>query len=93
MCNDVRAIKNYLASPKELLRKVDNTLKKSEFNDVPKFEVGQLVIIKSNEDQFRIDSIIENDGESLYVSEKFHKDFYADEIEDFDEYWKAKNDK
>ena len=50
------------------------------------FSVGQLVIVKANEKQFRITSIDDNG----YYSEKFDKTFTEDEIEDFDVYWACK---
>lgn len=51
-----------------------------------RFSVGQLVIVKKDERQFRISSI-NADG---YYSEKFGKTFTEDEIEDFDAYWAEK---
>ena len=58
-----------------------------------KFSAGQLVIVKSNEGQFRIDSVVQKGEEFVYYSEKFNRDFSADEIEDFDKYWEAKKRK
>lgn len=54
---------------------------------------GQLVIIKSNENQFRIKSIKEKDGHLFYYSEKYERYYSADEIEDFEDYWRKKNGK
>ena len=60
----------------------------SAIQEEPKshFSVGQLVIVKANETQFRITSIDDNG----YYSEKFDKTFTEDEIEDFDIYWACK---
>ena len=54
-----------------------------------KFSVGQLVIIKEDESQFRIDSV-EDGEEMLYYSDKFGRYFTEEEIEDFQKYWKEK---
>lgn len=61
----------------------------SAIHEEPKshFSVGQLVIVKATEEQFRITSIDDN----RYYSEKFDKTFTEDEIEDFDVYWACKD--
>ena len=51
-----------------------------------RFSVGQLVIEKATENQFRITSI----DDKGYYSEKYNKTFTEDEIEDFDVYWASK---
>lgn len=51
-----------------------------------RFSVGQLVIVKNDERQFRISSI----NEAGYYSEKFDNTFTEDEIEDFNAYWAEK---
>lgn len=53
----------------------------------PHFSVGQLVIVKATEEQFRITSIDDNG----YYSEKYDKIFTDDEIEDFNVYWACKD--
>ncbi len=58
-----------------------------------KFAVGQLVIIKDDQRQFRIGSVSIKDGKYFYWSEKLKKKFAEEEIEDFDEYWAEKEDK
>lgn len=55
-----------------------------------KFSTGQLVIIKENENQFRIDEVDDSVDVVLYYSNKYEKYFTEDEIEDFDAYWKDK---
>lgn len=52
-----------------------------------KFSVNQLVIIKSNQDQFRVTSIKQENGKIQYYSEKFDTYYPEDELEDFDAYW------
>ncbi len=55
-----------------------------------KFSTGQLVIVKEDENQFRIDEV-DNSGDVVsYYSKKYEKYFTEDEIEDFDAYWKDK---
>lgn len=58
-----------------------------------KFSAGQLVIIKTDQRQFRIDSVYVQDGKYFYWSEKFQKEFGEDEIEDFEKYWADKKGK
>lgn len=62
------------------------TIVSSDANNGCRFSIGQLVIVKNDERQFRISSINE-DG---YYSEKFDNTFTEDEIEDFDAYWAEK---
>ena len=59
----------------------NNSTVEKELNT--RFSVGQLVIVKATEDQFRITSI----DDKGYYSEKFDKTYSEDEIEDFDIYW------
>ena len=54
------------------------------------FTVGQLVIVKADESQFRINAIEVINGEVSYFSEKLNRYFIESEIEDFDKYWEAK---
>ena len=56
-----------------------------------RFEVGQLVIIKSSEMQFRISEIKKENGITMYYSEKFNNWFTEEKIEDFDKYWAEKD--
>ena len=53
----------------------------------PHFSVGQLVIGKATEEQFRITSIDDNG----YYSEKYYKIFTDEEIGDFNVYWAGKD--
>ena len=64
-------------------------MRECRIHEEPKshFSVGQLVIVKATEEQFRITSIDDN----RYYSEKFDKTFTEDEIEDFDVYWACKD--
>ena len=54
------------------------------------YQVGQLVIIKEDESQFRIDEVRFVDDEPVFYSKKYDCEYSADEIEDFDAYWKQK---
>lgn len=57
-----------------------------------KFAIGQLVIVKYDESQFRISDIDDRGGalKPRYYSKKFERYFFEDEIDDFDTYWKNK---
>ena len=55
-----------------------------------KFTIGQLVIVKEDESQFRVAAIKAQDGENVYYSEKHDRKFKESEIEDFKSYWAAK---
>ncbi len=55
-----------------------------------KYSVGQLVLVKENESQFRVASIEVQDGENVYYSDKHDKFFKESEIEDFNSYWNTK---
>lgn len=97
MCNDVgkstiklEKLSNFIMDnlPKAEKEQYENV---SE-SDVNKYSVKQLVIIKVDENQFRIDDVLKcEDGKFLYFSSKYNKYFAEDEIEDFNEYWAAKN--
>lgn len=55
---------------------------------VTKFKVGQLVIVKEDESQFKVSEVMRGeDGVVLYFSDKFDRYFGEDEIEDFAEHW------
>lgn len=58
-----------------------------------KFAIGQLVIVKYDESQFRISDIDDRGGalKPRYYSKKLERFFLEDEIEDFDTYWANKN--
>lgn len=56
-----------------------------------KFAVGQLVIVKADERQFRVTSTFrKEDGTVSYYSDRLNKFFDESEIEDFDAYWAAR---
>ncbi|MBR4213659.1 MAG: hypothetical protein IKR82_06890 [Bacteroidales bacterium] len=56
-----------------------------------KFAVGQLVIIKEDERQFRVTSTFrKEDGTVSYYSDRLNKFFDEAELEDFDAYWAAR---
>lgn len=56
-----------------------------------KFAVGQLVIIKKDERQFRVTSTFrKEDGTVSYYSDRLNKFFDEAELEDFDAYWAAR---
>ncbi len=56
-----------------------------------KFHVGQLMIVKENQTQFKVTDIVEGQGGiTLYYSGKLDKYFKEEEIEDFAEYWNNK---
>ncbi len=57
------------------------------------FKVGDLMIVKANENQFRISSISEENGIKYYFSEKYNKKFPEHEIELFDAYWEKKKNR
>jgi len=58
-----------------------------------KFSIGQLVIVKYDESQFRISDIDDRGGilKPRYYSKKLERYFLEDEIEDFEVYWAKKN--
>lgn len=56
-----------------------------------KFSVGQLVISKEDESQFRVATIKIQEGENVYFSEKHDRFFKESEIEDFNSYWAGKS--
>lgn len=73
--------------------KPNSSGRKTKSNDVVSkdFKKEQLVIVKSTENQFRIDSIEEDkNGNKLYCSKRLNQYFSEDEIEDFDTYWNNK---
>ena len=88
------AIRNQAPTSQKSADNSDNTSLSKEGSDVEesvgKFKAGQLVIVKADESQFRINSVSENDGVVSYFSEKFNRSFNEDEIEDFDKYWADK---
>lgn len=91
MCDNVKEI---AASIKQV---AENTQEKVPAVGAPraesknKFAAGQLVIVKENEDQFRIDDVTEGkNGGILYYSSKFDKYFTEEELEDFKVYWDSK---
>ena len=84
--NDALRTRPLVAVPEKVKEKAD---KQEGQKDVTKFSVGQLVIVKEDESQFRIDSV-EDGEETLYYSEKFGRYFTEEEIEDFQKYWKEK---
>lgn len=89
MCNDVRDIKNaYLAHSSG--DNIPPSFPEPKPSDGEKFSIGQLVIVKQDEAQFRISSIEEVEGSVRYFSGKLNKSFLEEEIEDFDIYWKKK---
>lgn len=55
-----------------------------------KFSVGQLVLAKEDESQFRVATIKVQDGENVYYSDKHDRFFKESEIEDFNSYWNTK---
>lgn len=56
-----------------------------------KFAVGQLVIVKADERQFRVTSTFrKEDGTVSYYSDRLNKFFDEAELEDFDAYWAAR---
>lgn len=71
----------------------DAQIKQENYVEGAKFQAGQLVIVKADESQYRINEVIPEDGKFKYFSKKFNKAFSADEIEDFDKYWKDKKTK
>lgn len=57
-----------------------------------KFKVGQSVIVKEDESQFKISEVMRGeDGFVLYFSEKFDRYFGEDELDDFTEYRRKNN--
>ena len=97
MCNDVGKSTAKLGILSDFIIENMPKAEKNKFervseSDGNKYSVKQLVIIKDNEDQFRIDDVLKGeDGSFSYFSSKFNKYFTEDEIEDFNEYWVAKN--
>ena len=92
MCNDVKEI---AASMKQVANNTQGIAPKPTAPvsnaKQSKFTAGQLVIVKEDESQFRIDDVMENaDGSILYYSEKFNRYYPEDEIEDFKVYWDSK---
>lgn len=53
------------------------------------FSMGQLVVVKEDESQFRINAVENSGKDALFYSEKFNRYFTEDEIEDFDAYWSS----
>lgn len=94
MCNNVRDIKNaYLLRQSNIVGLATESTPANDTqqeNNGCKFNVGQLVIVKTSEDQFRVSSIENVNGVNYYFSEKFKKSFPEFELEDFDIYWGKK---
>ncbi len=83
MCNDVKKITYFIESRTK--QPTEHPLDVKEATEET-FHVGQLVVVKADESQFRIDEI-DSDG---YYSKKLNRHFSGDEIEDFEAYWNNK---
>ena len=78
-----------ISTPKKEVKKEEKT--KLEPKDGAKFAVGQLVIIKADERQFRVELVYKNeDGTFSYYAKNLNDYFKESEIEDFEEYWAEK---
>lgn len=84
--------KNAAASPIGVPAPVEKAggQNESEEEKKAKFSAGQLVIIKENENQFRIDKVDGGGDRVRYYSSKYERYYTEDEIEDFNAYWKNK---
>lgn len=89
MTNVVKDIKNILVDVATHTAAEANS-NVNETNATSEFQLNQLVIVKADESQFRINDIIELDGVTQVYSEKYNKYFKVSEIEDFDKYWESK---
>ena len=81
-----KVVRSESGEPKSGSNKEDESTPSSS-----KFEVGQRVIVKKDESQFKIADITQNDdGDFLYYSQSHNRHFMGNEIEDFKTYWNNK---
>jgi hypothetical protein len=99
MTNDVREIKEAFLYNKHSntecgYKNVEPQRPTEEFQnnngDLYPFKIGELVIIKATEGQFRISNIKIEGDTVYYYSDKFQEGFKEQEIENFEKYWKDK---
>lgn len=89
MCNDVRDLKAFFIKPE--IPAVSETVETPEPVEGGKFGIGQLVIVKEDERQFRITQAArKKDGTMAYYSDRLNKYFDESELEDFNAYWAAR---
>lgn len=97
MCNNVRDIKEDLHDIKNSLKSKEISTKENaglEPVEGGKFGIGQLVIVKEDERQFRITlAARKDDGTMAYYSDRLNKYFDENELEDFNTYWEERKHK